>query len=74
MHSSACAPRITFKSIEDATHTDEGEGAARVGDQHGIRPELKYLSSNLILAHMIILYKARVALTGSREGNQESIP
>ena len=46
---------LTFESIEDrnhalldATHTDEGEGAARVGDQHGIRPELKCSSSNLI--------------------------
>ena len=52
---------LTFKSIEDATHTDEGEGAARVGDQHGIRPELKYLSSNLIYdAHMNILDEAHV--------------
>ena len=64
---------MTFESIEDrnhalldATHTDEGEGAARVGDQHGIRPELKCSSSNLICLYMIILDDAHV-LSGSPE-------
>ena len=64
---------LTFESIEDrnhalldAAHTDEGEGAARVGDQHGIRPELKCSSSNLICLYMIILDDAHV-LSGSPE-------
>ena len=64
---------MTFESIEDrnhalldATHTDEGEGAARVGDQHGIRPELKCSSSNLICLQKIILDKAHV-LRAARE-------
>ena len=55
---------LNFKSIEDATHTDKGEGAARVGDQHGIRPELKYLSSSLIYAHMNILDEAHGHASG----------
>ena len=60
---------LTYESNEALlanAHTDEGKDAARVGDQHGIRPELKCSSSNLTCLYMIILDDAHV-LSGSSE-------
>ena len=67
-----CTSRMRFVTYESseallaAAHTDEGKGAARVGNQHGIRPELKCSSSNLICSYIIIPDDAHVP-SGSSE-------